>query len=166
MLSDWQFLRRLGFWPSFFVHFFLAVLGSIAIGFLPEAFVGHLYYNTGLEPYSPMILVAAGCLGFSLNQRLGQPAACWVWIIGILWLSCGALEESTYWYNSVGYSSRMQYVLGNFFGRTSACSGSECLAEFFFTTPCAASIVYSVAAGVGLKSYRRSRHDESELPPG
>jgi hypothetical protein len=163
MTSDWQSLRRLGFLLTIPIHFVLAVVGSMAIGFLPEAFVGHLYYNTGLDPYSPMILVAAGCLGYWVNKKVGHASARWIWVIGVIWLAYGASEESAYW-ATTSAPSRMQYVMDNFFGRTSACSSSECLAEFFFTTPCAVSIVYSIVAVFGLKSYRRRRLDDSGFP--
>jgi hypothetical protein len=136
----------------------------MAIGFLPEASIGHLYYNTGLEPYSPMILVIAGCLGYWVNKIVGHASARWIWISGIAWLAYGALDESTYWYNSPGYTSRMQFVIDDFFGRTSTCSSGECLAEFFFTTPCAISIVYSVTAVFGLRAYKRSGLDDSGFP--
>jgi hypothetical protein len=155
MAYNWLPLRNLRFWPSLFLHSAVSTFVSMIIGFLPEAFIGHLYYNTGLEAYSPMILVVAGCLGFWLNQKLGHSAACWVWILGIAWLTYGAHSESAYWFNS-GYSSRMRYVMDNFFGGTVACSGSECLGELLFTTPCAASIVYSLAAAGGLKSHRKA----------
>jgi hypothetical protein len=163
MALDWQFLKKLGFWTNLLHHSVVAILGSMLIGFLPEAFIGRSYYNTGLEPYSPMILLVAGCLGYWRNKKLGQSAACWIWIIGVAWLLYGAFEESVYWHNS-GYSSRMQYVSNNFFSRTSVCSGSECLGELIFTTPCAVSIVYSVAAAIGLKSHRRGRTDEAGFP--
>jgi hypothetical protein len=163
-MAYWQHLRRLVFLLSVPIHFFLAVLGSIAIGFLPEASIGRLYYNTGLEPYSPMILVVAGCLGYWVNKKVGHSSARWIWILGIAWLTWGAWEETTYWYNSPSYASRMQDVIDNFFGRTSSCSNSECLAEFFFTTPCAISIVYSVAAVFGLAAYKRSGLDDSGFP--
>src|ERR1700733_8725683 len=165
MASDWQHLRRLGFLPSLAIHFLLAVLGSIAIGFLPEALLGRAYHNTGLEPYSPMILVAAGCLGYRVNKKVGQSSAHWIWVIGIAWLTYGAFEESSYW-ATTNAPSRMQYVMDNFFGRTAACSASECLEEFLFTTPCAISIVYSIAAAVGLKSHKPSSLDKSDCLSG
>jgi hypothetical protein len=153
---DSQSLRDLGFWPSLFLHTVVAVFGSMIIGFQPEAFIGHLYYNTGLEAYSPMILIVAGCLGFFLNRKLGHSAACWVWVLGNAWLAFGAYSDSGYWFNA-GYSSRMQDIMANFFGRISACGGSECLSELLFTAPCSASIVYSLAALCGLLSYRKTK---------
>src|ERR1700743_3214419 len=161
MAYDWQHLQRFRFLLSIPARFVIAVLGSIAIGFLPEALVGRSYYNTGLEPYSPMILVVAACLGYWGNKRAGRSSDCWIWVIGVAWLAFGVVEESSYWATSSS-PSRMQYIVNNFFGRTSLCSSGECLDEFLFTTPFAISIVYSVAAVFGLKSYRKGRADNSD----
>jgi hypothetical protein len=60
----------------------------------------------------------------------------------------------------------MQYVLNNFFSRTSACSASECLGELIFTTPFAISIVYSMAAALGLRAHKAGKMDESGIPLG
>jgi hypothetical protein len=44
-------------WPiSWMANYIVAVAGGMIIGFLPEALVSRIYYNTGLEPYSPMII--------------------------------------------------------------------------------------------------------------
>lgn len=163
MAFDWQRLRRLGFLPALFLHYVLAVVGSIVIGFFPEILVENMNPNGILEPYSPMIQIVAGFLGYLVNKRLGHSAARWIWVLGVAWLAYGAIGDSSYWYNSPGYSSRMQYIWVQFFG---TCSNSECAGQFLFTTPCAISIIYSVAAAIGLKSYRRGGTDESGFPLG
>jgi hypothetical protein len=162
MAFNWRPLRSLGFWPGLFLHYVLAVVGSIVIGFVPEIFVEDTNPGSILEPYSPMILIVAGFLGYLLNKSLGHPAARWIWVLGVAWLAWGAISDSTYWYNS-NASSRMQYIWVQFFG---TCTNSECAGQFLFTTPCAISIIYSVAAAIGLKSYQRGGIDESGFPLG
>ena len=161
MAFDWQPLRKLGFGPGLFVHYMVAVVGSFIIGFFPEAILGSS--SSILGSYSPFLLLTAGCLGFLLNRKLGHTAASWIWPFGVAWLVFGAYGDSTYWYNS-GSSSRMRYVLDNFFGSGHTCEASECLGVFFFTTPCAMSIIYSVTAAFGLRSFRKGTVDQSGFP--
>ncbi len=136
-------------WPVLLVfHFFLAAAGGMFIGFLPEALCEKLYYNTGLEPYSPMIAVCAFLLGYFVSFRMfSLRAATWTWTLGLLWLTIGVHELSMHW--SFWWSPEKTvwgYVLANLFGATLKCSGSECLYELLFTTPFAASITYSMGA--------------------
>jgi hypothetical protein len=148
--------------PSLLLHFliylFVAVICSMVIGFFPEAFAGRYYLNTGIEAYSPAILVTAITLGYLLNRKLGHSAALWVWVAGLVWLTCGIYEESRFWHNTL-HSNRLSYILDNFFGPTSKFGGEECLGEFLFTTPAAATLGYSSGAVFGLRSYRKTeRH--------
>ena len=142
----------------FLFHLFVAVICSMVIGFFPEAFAGRYYLNTGIEAYSPVILVTATTLGYLLNRKLGHSAAQWVWVAGLVWLAFGINDESRFWHNSL-YSSRLSFILDNFFGSTTKCSGTECLCEFLFTTPAAATLGYSLGAVLGLRSHRKTeRH--------
>jgi hypothetical protein len=142
----------------FLFHLFVAVICSMVIGFFPEAFAGRYYLNTGLEPYSPAILVTAITLGYLLNRKLGHSAAIWVWVAGLVWLTYGIYDESRFWHNTL-HSSRLSFILDDFFGPTSKCGGNECLGEFLFTTPAAATLGYSLGAVFGLRSYRKTeRH--------
>jgi hypothetical protein len=145
-------------WPlSWVAHYFVAVAGGMIIGFLPEALVSRMYYNTGLEPYSPMIAVTAFLLGyFAAGRIFSGRAATFVWIIGLVWIVFGIYDTTRYW--SASWSpekTRWGYALANLFGPTVKCSGSECLAELFFTTPLTASITYSV--GAYLRKWRKNR---------
>jgi len=145
-------------WPvSLLAHYFVAVAGSLIVGFLPEAFVSPMYYNTGLEPYSPMIAATAIVLGyFAANRILDGRAATFVWIIGLAWIVFGIYDETKYW--SATWSpekTHWAYALANFFGPTVKCSGSECLAELLYTTPFTASVTYSV--GAYLRKWRTRR---------
>ena len=118
------------------------------IGFLPEALVGQLYYNTVIGAYSPIIAISAFLLGYFVSFRiLSLRAATWTWTLGLVWLLVGVHELSSHW--SAWWSPEKTlrgYVLANLFGPTLKCSGSECLYEVVLTTPFAASIMYSIGA--------------------
>ena len=118
------------------------------IGFLPEALVSGIYYNTGFEPYSPMIALTAFLLGyFAARFILRARAASFVWIIGCAWMAFGIYDTTRYW--SASWSpekTRWGYVLANLFGPTLKCSGSECIGELLFTTPFTALVTYSIGA--------------------
>jgi hypothetical protein len=143
-------------WPlSWLAHYFVAVAGAMMIGFLPEALLSRVYYNTGIEPYSPMIAITAFLLGYFVSLFIFDGrAAAFVWIIGLAWMVFGIYDMTRYW--SASWSperTRWGYMLANLFGPTLKCSGSECMGELFFTTPFTASITYSIGA------YVRRRRD-------
>lgn len=143
-------------WPLCWVaHYFIAVVGGMIIGFLPESFASQLYYNSGLEPYSPIIAATAFLLGYLVAGSIFQGrAATFAWIIGLAWMLFGIYAETRSW--SASWSTektRWSYMLANLFGPTLKCSGTECMGELFFTTPFTASITYSVGA------YLRKRRD-------
>src|SRR5712692_3484322 len=136
-------------WPVLLAsHFLMAVVGAMFIGFIPEVVLGRLYYNSGLEPYSPAIALSALLLGYFVSSRvLSVRAARWTWTLGALWLLVGVHELTTSWNGSWSpEKTRWGYALANLVGSTRRCSGSECLYEFFFTTPFAATVMYSVGA--------------------
>jgi hypothetical protein len=153
-------------WPlSWVVHYFVAVAGAMIIGFLPEALVSRMYYNTGIEPYSPMIAITALLLGFFVGRFIFDGrAAAFVWIIGLAWMVFGIYDTTRYW--SASWSpekTRWGYMLANLFGPTLKCGASECIGELLFTTPFTASITYSIGA------YLRKRRDargEARSPIG
>jgi hypothetical protein len=150
-----QSLRDSHFLLGLFLQGAVAILGSMLIGFFPEALISRYYYNSGFEAYSPAILATAIVLGYFVNRRLGHSPALWVWVVGLVWLAYGAYDESKLWYTT-GAISRMSFIVDNFFGPTSKCSGSECLGELFSTTPFAATVGYSMGAAFGLRSYRKA----------
>jgi hypothetical protein len=125
-------------WPvSLLLHYFIAVVGGMIVGFLPEAALSRLYYNTGLEPYSPAIALTALLLGYFVSVYIGDGrAAIHVWVLGLLWMIFGIYGTMTYW--SASWSperTRWDYMLANLFGATLKCSGTECLYELLYTTP-------------------------------
>ena len=116
------------------------------IGFFPEGLVSQKYYNTGLEPYSPMIAATAFLLGYFVAGRiLHGRAADFVWIVGFVWLLVGIYITATSIPSWSPERNPWNYMLANLFGPTSKCD-SECLGEVLFTTPFTASITYSVGA--------------------
>jgi hypothetical protein len=131
------------------------------VGFVPEAFASRIYYNSGLEPFSPMIATTAFLLGyFAAGKVLNGRAATFVWIIGLVWIVFGLYDETRNW--SATWSpqqTRLGYALANFFGPSEKCGASECLAELLFTTPFAASIAYSLGAYV--RRWRKRRQPDS-----
>lgn len=145
-------------WPAQLVfHFSVAAAGGMFVGFLPEALISQLYYNTGIEAYSPIIAISAFLLGYFVSFRiLSLRAATWTWVLGLVWLAVGVRGLSSGWGASWSpEKTPLGYVLANLFGPTLKCSGSDCLYEIVFTTPFAASITYSIGA------YLRQRR----LPP-
>jgi len=79
-------------------HFLLAAAGGMLIGFLPEGLVSGLYYNSGIEPYSPLMALVVFSLGNLLSFRvLGLRAAEWTWILSALWLLVGRHELKSHW---------------------------------------------------------------------
>lgn len=150
-------------WPWLLVvHFFVAAAGGMFVGFLPEALVGQLYYNTAIEAFSPMIAISAFLLGYFVSFRiLSLRAAPWTWILGLAWLIVGIREVSSGW--SASWSPEKTvwgYVLANLFGPGLRCSGSECLYEVIFTAPFAASITYSIGAYLRQRRLRPLSHTQ------
>jgi hypothetical protein len=146
-----EFLSEPMVWPvSLVAHYFIAVVGAMIIGFVPEALLSPLYYNTGIEPFAPAIAFTALLLGYFVSFRVFRArAARWIWVLGLLWLTFGIFDETKFWGPSwSSEKSRAGYVFAQFFGPTSKCSGSECLDELFYTMPFVASVMYSVGSYV------------------
>jgi hypothetical protein len=128
-------------------HFLVAVAGSVFVGFVPEYFLSRFYYNTGIEAYSPAIAVSAFLVGYYVSFRLkNMRNAAWTWVVGILWLTFGAIRLTSSWGPSSSGMSAWAYVAANLFGPARGCGPPECFYEIIFTTPCTASVMYSVGA--------------------
>jgi hypothetical protein len=131
-----------------FLHFMIGVGLSMVFGLVPEAFLGHLYYNTGFEAFGPAIALTGLILGFffSVGVRNGQGASL-AWIFGAVWLGVGFHGVASGWSPMwAPEKSSWDYAVANLFGRTSVCSASECLIELLFTKPSTASITYSIGS--------------------
>jgi hypothetical protein len=153
-------------WPiALLGQFIVAVVGGMALGFLPEAAASSLYYNTTFEPYSPMMAISAFALGYFASPLiLKGRAARFTWVLGFVWLLFGMWDQTRYW--SAGWSqqnTRFGYALAHLFGRSDKCSDSECIAELLFTTPFAASVMYSVAASLKERKVAQANESHSIL---
>jgi hypothetical protein len=141
---------------SLAVQYFVAVAGSMLIGFLPQLLLSG-YDSTGLEAYSPVIAFVAFLLGCFLSPRIrkGQ-AAIFVWVLGALWLVYGMYDSMSGW-SASGYSekTRWSYMLANLFGPSNKCSATECLGELLFTAPFTASLTYSIGAYIAKQQAKR-----------
>jgi len=153
LMSDkiWTYPLRL------VAHYFVAVFGGMIVGFFPELWLGHLYRYTPIEPFTPAIAFTALLLGYFLSYRLDRVhLAGWTWILGLVWLLYGAHELTSSW--SASWSndrSALDYARRELFGLQRFCGDTECLYQFVFTTPFAASLMYSV--GGFLKSLREAQ---------
>jgi hypothetical protein len=100
-------------------HFVLAVAGAMIVGFLPEALLSKLYYNSGLEPYSPVIAAAALLLGYLVGFRLlSLRTATWTWVPGVLWLLVGVQQLTSHWGASWSpEKTRWGYAIANLLAR-------------------------------------------------
>jgi hypothetical protein len=130
------------------LQFVIAEVVSFFCGWLPEIKFGPQLQNSGWEPYSIFITIAALILGFYLSPVIlkGKGAA-WTWIVGVLWLAFNFFDLAKDW--SPGWSSaadRWAYAVNDLFGKTGQCSGSECLGELIVTTPCSVAVAYSAGA--------------------
>jgi hypothetical protein len=138
-------------WPvSLIAHYFIAVVGAMIIGFVPEALLSPLYYDTRLEPFAPAIAFTALLLGYFVSYRVFRAhAARWIWVLGLLWLTFGMFDETKFWSPSwSSEKSRAGYALAQFFGPSSKSGASEGLLEVFYTMPFVASVMYSVGSYV------------------
>lgn len=155
--SSRDYLPRWLRWTlSLVVQYFVAIAGSMLIGFVPEALLGG-YDSTGLGAYSPVIALVAFLLGCFLSTRIrkGQ-AATFVWVIGALWLVYGMYDSMNGW--SASWSpekTRWSYMLAELFGPSKKCSDLECLGELLFTTPFTASLTYSIGGYIAKRQAKR-----------
>jgi hypothetical protein len=143
-----------------FLHWVAGTGTSMVVGFIPEAVLGRYYVNTGIEAFAPVISTIALALGVAFSGRFRDGrGASWAWIFGLLWLAIGIYQFRSEWSPSWSIQrSSWAYAVENLFGRTSACSGSECIGELLFTMPFTASVAYSVGALIRQISSRTATH--------
>jgi len=130
-----------------------AVIGSMAIGVLPEAGFERILHGNRLEALMPGLTIAALFLGYAVAPKLPIPGiARWIWIPWLLWFFVGLQELSRTWSPSWDYhTTRWQYAYDNLLPPTAACSGTECMYVLFFTAPLFCSIAFSVGVAIAVK---------------
>jgi hypothetical protein len=152
-------------WATLFLfHAFIGIIFSSMVLFFVAAIADAIIKKYPLlkpivdfgGPFDPIFWAPGFVIGFLLIRPLKQPAACWVWILGIIWLAVG-VHESLYWYHlyypryygtcSAWDNIKNEFVLMD----SSRCGGSsEILKGFVFTTPALSSVGYSLGAWAAL----------------
>ncbi len=99
---------------------------------------------------NPLIWIPGITLGFLTNRLIPRGAACWVWIVGALWLASGVWDSI--YHNDVRYyqgCSALQNTVNAFFILNARrCGGGEStLSGLVFTTPAISSVVMRLDRG-------------------
>jgi len=135
------------------VHCAIAVTGGFILGIVPEISLERASEGVGLgnfaPAYSPVFPIIGFLLGYFISSRVpGGKVATWTWAIGLAWLIFGMYWEDIRFWNASWSpdSTRLGSALGNFFGPTRRCGGTECLAEVVYTIPFIASVMYSIGS--------------------
>jgi hypothetical protein len=153
---------------NFVLHFALATIGAVLIGFFLSFFVFILQKATGLSmpelgtAYNPWFWIPAGLSGYFMNRMKRSRSACFVGFVALtLLLALMSWDVSSNRRNPY-YS---QLINGHYGGRywqyefeqllspsDVACGASECLGKVLFTLPVVTAVAYSMGAWVGLGS--------------
>jgi hypothetical protein len=139
------------------------VVGAVVLG----VFFGAVWNirRLGSQWYGPDVLFTGLALGFFVNRRLLDRAACLVWVPGLFWLAWSILGYATDWRPS-GMSAvthiRVQLIPTSY-GDFGACAMSECLGIMFVTWPVLNTITYSMGAWLGLMSQANKRVCEDQV---
>ncbi len=99
--------------------------------------------------YGPFVWWPGLVLGFFVNRRTLQRAACFVWFPGVLWLAAGVLSRATAW-RPEGMSWMTQVRIDLFPLKQGECGMTECLYSLFHTWPALNSVTYSIGAALAL----------------
>ena len=102
-------------------------------------------------------------LGLLVNRLALKSAACWVWLVGMVWIAYGIFASLlAYHARFSGICSPLDSIRGAFFSFASDyayCGSGESV--LLFTVPTFSSIAYSLGAWVAL---RFGRSPQSKLP--
>jgi hypothetical protein len=129
-----------------------AIHGMIAVGVVLR-FVG-----LGPPPsfngwYGPLVWWPGLLLGFFVNRRALHRAACFVWLLGLIWLAFGIASAATSW-RPAGMSWMTHVGVELFPLQPGECGTAECLRVLFCTWPAVNSVAYSIGAALALLSHR------------
>ena len=156
------------------IHCLIAMVATVVCSILGVIFVqvvltiiglGGLIRGANLEAwYGPLIWWPGLVLGFFVNRRTLQRAACFVWVPGLLWLAAGILSRATAW-RPEGMSWMTQVRIDLFPLKQGECGTTECLYSLFHTWPALNSVAYSIGAALALLTNRDKTKIE-EPPTG
>jgi hypothetical protein len=107
---------------------------------------------------NPIFWAPGFILGLLVNRVKASRFACWVWLLGGVWLAFG-ISDSFHGYDPRWYQgcTPFQNIINAFFvGNSGKCGGGEStLSGLFFTMPAITGAAYSVGAWRGLVSRKR-----------
>jgi hypothetical protein len=145
-----KFLKRLAF------HSVIAMPVSVVCVIVGDILIGILMRAIGVGPiraldawYGPFVWWPGLVLGFFVNRRTLQRAACFVWLPGLVWLVYGILSTAAGWHpDGMSWMTRVRTEL---FPLThDQCGMTECLGVLFYTWPALNSVAYSISAALAL----------------
>jgi hypothetical protein len=157
-LGDSVTLRKLSAVNSFALHGFVALIVSPIAG-LAASLIAVLIFHSRSHTnpvnewgVASVFLFGPGLLfGLLLNRIALRRAACWVWLLGILWMMFGAaVSLHSYRTRFLGICSPFDSILGGFFSIGSGYCGDR--SNFSaFTLPMFSSIAYAIGAWIALR---------------
>jgi hypothetical protein len=101
--------------------------------------------------YMPFLWWPGFVYGFLTSRRVNQLAACFVWVLGLLFLGWGILNGTSNLQAGTSWLTHTRITL--FPHKQAECGdGSECLGVLFYTMPFLNTITYSIGAALGLLS--------------
>jgi hypothetical protein len=151
-VAKYPFWKPLAIWAAHLVVLVFAVW----IGFYIEVLFGARYQYTRLAAFAPWMSATACAIGLYVNRARKDWIATFVWVAGVGLLSFAVWDGGRWWDYTWAHESKRQYLMDMFVGDAQHC-GDGCVAQIFFTAPCAASIAYSVGATIGLVMPARRR---------
>jgi hypothetical protein len=150
---------------TFILQVFVAMVVSIVLGgvlcAIAQTIVGPVspqYWAIDKiatdAPYSPALWGSGLGLGFLVNRRLQNRSACYVWAVGLCWLSLWVWDAiDTYHASSCQGCSVAQNIWRNLFTVGYHTCSQDCLGEVFGTAPTLSAIAYSLGAFSALRSF-------------
>jgi hypothetical protein len=146
------------------LHAFLAMVGGVAfyilvVLVLPRFIVGLLESVPLLA--SPMTWGPGVILGFLVSRIVVNRSACWVWLVGTLWLGYGIWDECRIYRFPPSFPPRGDFIHRAwhifFTSNDAAVWGNSPLVVLIFTIPALSSIAYSVGTRIARRVGRRPR---------
>jgi len=146
MQSFGRFNRIIKSLGVLFIQAILAVPIPMIVGFFPALFLEKYYSNTYLQSVDPPTTLCAAILGYVIYKFWPKREAKYIWMIFVglfLW----SLASALIWPEPYTLEpNRWIAVFHRYFGAGTQCSSDECMTEFFYTTPTACTIAYSLGA--------------------